>query len=86
VRAIIMEIVEGEVLSHRIARGALPLDQALPIAKQTADALEAAHEQGVGWTALLDCADHGPAHRSRAHSDDRRAELVRGLKRLVPVR
>jgi serine/threonine protein kinase len=47
VRAIIMEIVEGEVLSRRIARGALPLDQALPIAKQIAEALEAAHEQGV---------------------------------------
>jgi len=47
VRAIIMEIVEGEVLSRRIARGALPLDQALPIARQIADALEAAHEQGI---------------------------------------
>ena len=46
-RAIIMEIVEGEVLSRRIARGALPLDQALPIAKQIAEALEAAHEQGI---------------------------------------
>ncbi len=47
VRAIIMELVEGEVLSQRIAQGALPLDQALPIAKQIAEALEAAHEQGV---------------------------------------
>jgi len=47
VRAIVMEIVEGEVLSRRIARGALPLDQALPIARQIADALEAAHDQGV---------------------------------------
>ncbi len=47
VRAIVMELVEGEVLSRRIARGALPLDEALPIAKQIAEALEAAHEQGV---------------------------------------
>ena len=47
VRALVMELVEGEDLSQRIARGALPLDEALPIAKQIADALEAAHEQGI---------------------------------------
>ena len=45
--AIVMELVEGEDLSQRIARGAIPLDEALPIAKQIADALEAAHEQGI---------------------------------------
>ena len=38
-----MELVEGEDLSQRIARGAIPLDEALPIAKQIADALEVAH-------------------------------------------
>ena len=37
----------GEDLSQRIARGAIPVDEALPIAKQIADALEAAHEQGI---------------------------------------
>ena len=42
-----MELVEGEDLSQRIARGALPLDETLPIAKQIADALEAAHAQGI---------------------------------------
>src|ERR1700693_5201017 len=42
-----MELVEGEDLSQRIARGAIPLDEALPIARQIAEALEAAHEQGV---------------------------------------
>lgn len=47
VRAIVMELVEGDDLSHRIALGAIPLDEALPIAKQIAEALEAAHEQGI---------------------------------------
>src|SRR5476649_1087951 len=47
VTALVMELVEGEDLSRRIARGPIPLDEALPIAKQIADALEAAHEQGI---------------------------------------
>jgi Tol biopolymer transport system component len=46
-RALVMELVEGEELSARIARGALPLDEALPIALQIAEALEAAHERGI---------------------------------------
>ena len=45
--ALVMELVEGEDLSQRIARGAIPIDDAFPIAKQIADALEAAHEQGI---------------------------------------
>jgi eukaryotic-like serine/threonine-protein kinase len=45
--ALVMELVEGEDLADRIARGPIPLDQALPIAKQIAEALEAAHEQGI---------------------------------------
>jgi serine/threonine-protein kinase len=45
--ALVMELVDGEDLSQRIARGAIPLDEALPIARQIADALEAAHEQGI---------------------------------------
>jgi serine/threonine-protein kinase len=47
VHALVMELVPGEDLSQRIARGAIPLDEALPIAKQIAEALEAAHEQGI---------------------------------------
>ncbi len=42
-----MELVEGDDLSQRIARGAISIDEALPIAKQIAEALEAAHEQGI---------------------------------------
>ena len=47
VRALVMELVDGEDLAVRIARGAIPVDEALLIAKQMADALETAHEQGV---------------------------------------
>jgi serine/threonine-protein kinase len=45
--AIVMELVPGETLAERIARGALPVEEAVPIAKQIAEALEAAHEQGI---------------------------------------
>src|SRR6266852_3912385 len=45
--ALVMELVEGDDLSQRIARGAIPLAEALPIAEQIAEALEAAHEQGI---------------------------------------
>src|SRR5919204_295929 len=45
--ALVMELVEGEDLAQRIARGAIPLDEALAIARQIADALEAAHEQSI---------------------------------------
>jgi len=47
VTALVMELVEGEDLSQRIARGPIPVDQALAIARQIAEALEAAHEQGI---------------------------------------
>ena len=46
-QALIMELVEGPTLADRIAQGPLPLDEALRIARQIAEALEAAHEQGI---------------------------------------
>src|SRR5438445_4236585 len=47
IRALVLELVDGPTLADRIAQGAIPRDEALPIARQIADALEAAHEQGV---------------------------------------
>jgi serine/threonine protein kinase len=46
-QALVLELVEGITLSERIARGPIPFDEALSIAKQIADALEAAHEQTI---------------------------------------
>ena len=46
-RALVLELVEGPTLADRISKGPIPLDDALPIAKQIAEALEAAHEAGV---------------------------------------
>ena len=46
-RALVLELVEGPTLADRIAQGSIPVDEALPIAKQIAEALEAAHEAGV---------------------------------------
>jgi eukaryotic-like serine/threonine-protein kinase len=47
VRALVMELVEGPTLEDRIAAGPIALDEALPIARQIAQALEAAHQQGI---------------------------------------
>ncbi len=45
--ALVMELVEGPTLAERVAQGPIPIDEALPIAKQIAEALETAHEQGI---------------------------------------
>jgi serine/threonine-protein kinase len=47
VTALVMELVEGTTLADRIARGPIPVDEALAIAKQIAQALEAAHEESI---------------------------------------
>jgi serine/threonine protein kinase len=46
-RFLVLELVEGETLADRIARGPIPIDEALQIAKSSCEALEAAHEQGI---------------------------------------
>ena len=47
VRALVLELVEGPTLADRIAQGPISLDDALSIARQIVEALEAAHEQGI---------------------------------------
>src|SRR5216683_5897934 len=44
---LVLELIDGETLADRLKTGALPLDEALSIAKQIAEALEAAHEKGI---------------------------------------
>src|SRR3990172_8483905 len=46
-RALVMELVEGETLQERLKRGPIPLEEAIAIAKQMAEALEEAHEHGI---------------------------------------
>ena len=47
VRALVMELIEGPTLADRIARGPIPIDEALPLAREIAEALEAAHDRGI---------------------------------------
>jgi len=47
IHALVLELVDGPTLADRVAQGPIPLDDALPIAKQIVEALEAAHEQGI---------------------------------------
>jgi len=46
-RALILELVEGPTLAERLAQGPIPLEEALPIARQIAEAMEFAHERGI---------------------------------------
>ena len=71
-----MELVEGDDLADRIARGPIPLADALPIANQIAEALEAAHEQGIVHRDLkpanikVSAGRHGEGARLRARESD----------------
>ncbi len=47
VRALVLELVEGPTLGERIAEGPIPVDEALPMAREMTQALEAAHEKGI---------------------------------------
>ena len=74
--ALVMELVEGPTLSDRILEGPIPIDEALTIAKQIAEALEAAHEHGVVHRDLK------PAN-VKVRSDGRVKVLDFGLAKVV---
>jgi serine/threonine protein kinase len=69
-RALVLELVEGETLADRIARGPIPLDEALPIANQIAEALEAAHEQGIIHRDLKPGRNHARADEVASVAED----------------
>jgi serine/threonine-protein kinase len=77
VRALVMELVDGETLAERIVRGPIALDDALSIARQIADALDAAHEHGIVHRDLK------PANIKLRH-DGTVKVLDFGLAKLVP--
>ena len=47
VLALVLELIEGDTLADRVARGPVPLNEAIAIGRQIADALDAAHEKGI---------------------------------------
>src|SRR5262252_2470019 len=61
VRALVMELVEGPTLDERIRTGPIPIEEALPIARQIAEALEAAHEKGIIHRDLKPPTSNSPA-------------------------
>ena len=72
-----LELIRGPTLADRIAQGPIPVDEALPIAKQICDALEAAHEQGIIHRAPQNAPAHFRAHvRSRRRVSSRQQVSV----------
>ena len=95
-RALVLELIEGPTLAERIKQGPIPVDEALPIAKQIAEALEAAHEQGIIHRDLKPADDPSRPHIEhdgeiekpgprREIGDVGHPEAVRALSRKVTV-
>jgi eukaryotic-like serine/threonine-protein kinase len=78
IQALVLELVDGPTLADRIAQGPLPLRQVLPIARQVADALDAAHEQGIIHRDLK------PAN-IKLRADDTVKVLDFGLAKMIDV-
>ena len=89
VNALVMELIDGETLWDRLRRGPIPLAEAVPIAKQIAEALEAAHDKGIihrdvkpsnvalTSTGVVKVLDFGLAKASVATAADARHSPVR---------
>ena len=89
VQALVMELVEGPTLANRIARGPISLDEALPIAKQIAEALEAAHELGIirgDETPRRRCVDTTYVHREPAVAQAQGCALLQRSPAVTPAR
>ncbi|MBN4048055.1 protein kinase [bacterium AH-315-O15] len=76
IKALVMELVEGPTLADRIAQGAIPIDEALPIAKQIAEAHEAAHEQISGGRKLTE--DPDSVDRTHESGDNSKCQPALG--------
>jgi serine/threonine protein kinase/Tol biopolymer transport system component len=86
--ALILELVEGPTLADRLARGALPIAEALAIARQLADALDAAHEHGIVHRDLkpANIVLQGAAAASEFRSSDPHAKVLDfGLAKTIAV-
>ena len=93
VRALVMELVDGSTLAERLARGPLPLPEALAVARQILDALDAAHEKGiihrdlkpanvkVTSSGLVKLLDFGLAKTVRDESPGQAATITSGATR-----
>jgi serine/threonine protein kinase len=78
IQALVLELVDGPTLADRIAQGPVPLHQVLPIARQIADAIDAAHEQGIIHRDLK------PAN-IKLRADDTVKVLDFGLAKMIDV-
>ncbi len=87
-RFLVLELVEGETLAQRIARGPLPADEALKICRQIAEGLEYAHERGIIHRDLkpanVKLTARGPGESAGFRAGQRRRSQRRAARRIHP--